>query len=66
MITFFKIFPHIIVITIAIFSKLLPLQSQPYSDKRPVANLRMDAKDTGIVLKHGDGPGPTDNKIITF
>ena len=66
MITFFKIFPHIIVITMSIFRSLGRVQSQPYSDKRPVANLRMDAKDTGIVLKHGDGPGPTYNKIITF
>jgi len=26
-------------------------------DGRPSATLRMDAKDQGVVLKHGDGPG---------
>ena len=33
---------------------------QKYSDGRPVATLRMDAKDHGIVLRHGDGPGKCD------
>lgn len=31
-----------------------------YSDGRPAATLRMEAKDEGIVLKHGDGPGQCD------
>ena len=34
--------------------------SQNYSDGRPVAKLRMDAKDDGIVLKYGDGPETCD------
>lgn len=31
-----------------------------YADGRPVATLRMDAVDQGIVLRHGDGPGRCD------
>jgi len=34
--------------------------SQSYSDGRPVAKLRMEAKDDGIVLKYGDGPETCD------
>lgn len=34
--------------------------AQPYSDSRPMTFLRMDAKDTGIVLKYGDGPDSCD------
>jgi predicted GH43/DUF377 family glycosyl hydrolase len=34
--------------------------AQSYSDGRPVAKLRMDAKDIGIVLKYGDGPESCD------
>jgi len=34
--------------------------SQPYSDGRPLATLRMEAKDQGVVLKYGDGPGQCD------
>jgi len=33
------------------------LAVKKYSDGRPAATLRMDAKDQGIVLIHGDGPG---------
>jgi predicted GH43/DUF377 family glycosyl hydrolase len=33
---------------------------QKYSDGRPAATLRMDAKDHGIVLRYGDGPGKCD------
>ena len=29
---------------------------QKYRDGRPAATLRMEAKDHGIVLRHGDGP----------
>src|SRR4030042_676573 len=32
----------------------------PYSDGRPAATLRMDAKDHGIVLRYGDGPDRCD------
>ena len=31
-----------------------------YPDGRPSATLRMEAKDQGVVLKHGDGPGQCD------
>ena len=31
-----------------------------YPDGRPVASLRLEAKDQGIVLKHGDGPDQCD------
>lgn len=31
-----------------------------YPDGRPVAVLRMEAQDQGVVLKHGDGPGQCD------
>ena len=33
---------------------------QKYSDGRPAATLRMDAKDYGIVLRYGDGPDRCD------
>ena len=32
----------------------------PYSDGRPTAHYRLDAKDQGIVLKYGDGPDSCD------
>ena len=31
-----------------------------YPDGRPSAALRMEAKDQGVILKHGDGPGQCD------
>ena len=31
-----------------------------YPDGRPVATLRMEATDQGVVLKHGDGPAECD------
>jgi hypothetical protein len=31
-----------------------------YRDGRPVAELRLDAVDHGVVLRHGDGPGRCD------
>ena len=33
---------------------------QKYSDGRPEATLRLDAKDHGIVLRYGDGPDKCD------
>jgi predicted GH43/DUF377 family glycosyl hydrolase len=44
---------------IAVASLSVCLASQ-YADGRPEAKLRMDAKDQGVVLKHGDGPGQCD------
>ncbi|MBI2432513.1 MAG: hypothetical protein HYV26_06550 [Candidatus Hydrogenedentes bacterium] len=32
-----------------------------YPDGRPVATLRMEAQDQGVVLRHGDGPDGCDN-----
>lgn len=37
-----------------------PMAQAQYSDHRPFTTLRMDAKDQGVVLKHGDGPGACD------
>ena len=34
--------------------------SAKYSDGRPEATLRMEARDQGVVLKHGDGPRQCD------
>ena len=31
-----------------------------YPDGRPSATLRMDAKDQGVILKHGEGPNQCD------
>lgn len=42
---------------IATFVSASPKQ---YSDGRPVATLRMNAKDQGIILRHGDGPNKCD------
>ena len=36
------------------------VQSRSYYDGRPQAQLRMDAKDHGIVLRYGDGPDKCD------
>ena len=36
-------------------------QEFSYSDGRPTAPLRMEAKDQGVVLKHGDGPQQCDS-----
>ena len=35
-----------------------------YPDGRPEAALRLDARDQGIILRHGDGPGGCDTKCI--
>lgn len=39
---------------------LLAVESPKYPDARPVAKLRLDAKDYGIVMRHGDGPDQCD------
>jgi len=36
------------------------LAETKYADGRPAALLRMDAKDQGVVLRHGNGPGQCD------
>lgn len=42
------------------FFLLQSLSAQSYSDGRPSAKYRMDAKDMGIVLPYGDGPDSYD------
>jgi len=37
-----------------------PSLGADYPDGRPVATLRLEAKDQGVVLRHGDGPGGCD------
>ncbi|MDP2335801.1 MAG: hypothetical protein Q8N05_05015 [Bacteroidota bacterium] len=46
--------------SIILFFSLQSATAQAYSDGRPIATLRMDAKDTGIVLRYGDGPDNCD------
>lgn len=44
-----------------LFEASTPLAAgQSYRDGRPAATLRMVAKDHGIVLRYGDGPGKCD------
>jgi hypothetical protein len=45
---------------LALLFSQLPVYSQSYSDNRPVATMRMDAMDEGIVMKYGDGPDSCD------
>jgi hypothetical protein len=35
-------------------------QKTTYPDGRPSAKLRMEARDQGVFLRHGDGPGRCD------
>jgi len=37
-----------------------PCRAAEYPDGRPVARLRLEARDAGVVLRHGDGPGGCD------
>ena len=46
--------------SIILFLLLHSAKPQNYSDSRPRAALRMDAKDIGIVLRYGDGPDDCD------
>lgn len=42
-------------------SLVMPAKSvEVYADGRPAAHYRLEAKDQGIVLRHGDGPGNCD------
>jgi predicted GH43/DUF377 family glycosyl hydrolase len=42
-------------------TRAVPAGDNPrYPDKRPSAGYRMEARDQGIVLRHGDGPGRCD------
>lgn len=42
-------------------SQILPASEvKTYLDNRPAARYRLDAKDQGVVLKHGDGPDQCD------
>jgi hypothetical protein len=37
-----------------------PAGAETYSDGRPAATMRLEAKDDGVVLRHGDGPEKCD------
>lgn len=39
---------------------LPPLMPKTFPDGRPAAHLRLDARDHGVVLRHGDGPARCD------
>ena len=44
-------------------SQVVPIpesEVMKYPDSRPAARYRLDAKDQGVILKHGDGPGQCD------
>jgi len=47
-------------VILILFTPSLWAAESKYRDGRPEATLRMDAKDHGIVLRHGDGPGGCD------
>ena len=47
-------------LTIILFGFKQSVVGQKYSDGRPEAYLRMDARDHGIVLRYGDGPDQCD------
>ena len=50
----------VLVIAIILLGFKQPALAQKYSDGRPEAHLRMDARDHGIVLRYGDGPDHCD------
>jgi predicted GH43/DUF377 family glycosyl hydrolase len=50
----------VLVITTILVGCDHPAFAQKYSDGRPEAHLRMDARDHGIVLRYGDGPDQCD------
>ena len=50
----------VIVYAMATAASLAACAASQYADGRPEAKLRMDAKDQGVVFKHGDGPGQCD------
>ena len=52
--------PRLALTSIILFLILHSVKPQNYSDSRPVAKVRMDAKDTGIVMRYGDGPDSCD------
>ena len=47
-------------IIIGMVSRIVACADHGYLDGRPEASLRMEARDYGIVLKHGDGPDSCD------
>jgi len=51
---------RIVTTAILVMAATVSATPQKYSDGRPTAKLRMDAKDHGIVLRYGDGPGKSD------
>jgi len=55
-----KLLIKVLVIIIILLGFKHPAVAQKYSDGRPEAHLRMDARDHGIVLRYGDGPDQCD------
>lgn len=55
-----KMYQRILPVSVLLFWSLLTATAQNYSDHRPEATLRMNAKDDGIVLRYGDGPDQCD------
>ena len=49
-----------IIITVLILVPVMVSAQQNYSDSRPQATMRLEAKDQGIVLRYGDGPDQCD------
>ena len=46
--------------TLLIVTSTVLAEPPKYRDGRPAATLRMNAKDHGVVLRHGDGPDKCD------
>ncbi len=53
-------FRQIIKTVLVIVATTVVAAEQKYSDGRPAPQLRLNAKDHGIVLRYGDGPGKCD------
>ncbi|MBT3201421.1 MAG: hypothetical protein HN350_16090 [Phycisphaerales bacterium] len=51
---------RIVVTALVLVSTAVASAGEKYSDGRPAATLRLDAKDHGIVLRYGDGPDKCD------
>jgi hypothetical protein len=55
-----RLFSVMLSISLVVVASTVSAATQQYSDGRPAATLRMDAKDHGIVLRYGDGPDKCD------
>ena len=55
-----NIIPSTQLVILILFTAIASAAQSEYRDGRPEATLRMDAKDHGVVLRHGDGPDQCD------